>query len=57
MICLPESYLDSSVYSDNDNLYIKDCKLVRADHPKNVERGGVYVYFKECLPLSCLHNL
>ena len=39
----------SSVSSDNDNLCIKDYKLVRADHPGNVKRGGVYVYLKECL--------
>ena len=57
MICLSESYLDSSVSSDIDNLYIKDYKLVRAGHPENVERSGVYVYFKKSLPLSCLHNL
>ena len=61
MICLSESYLDSSVFSDNDNndndnLYIKDYKLVRADHPGNVKRGGVCVYFKESLPASCPPN-
>ena len=61
MICLSESYLDSSVFSDNDNndndnLYIKDYKLVRADHPGDVKRGGVCVYFKESLPVSCLPN-
>ena len=38
MICLSESYLDSTVSSDNDNLYIRDYKLVRADHPGNIER-------------------
>ena len=31
MICLSESYLDSSLSSDND-LYIRDYKLVRAEH-------------------------
>ena len=41
MICLSESYLDSSVSSDNDNLYIKDYKLVRAYHAGDVKRGGV----------------
>ena len=56
MICLSESYLDSTVSSDNDNLYIRDYKLVRADHPGNIERGGVCVYFKESLPVSCLPN-
>ena len=41
MICLSKSYLDLSVSSDNDNLYIKDYKLVRADHAGDVKRGGV----------------
>ena len=47
MICLSESSLDSTLSSDNDNLYIRDYKLVRADHPVNIKKGGVYVYFKE----------
>ena len=54
MICLSESYLDASVSSDNDNLNIDGYKLVRADHPGNVKRGGVCVYFKESLPVKCL---
>ena len=56
MICLSESYLDSSASFNNDNLYIKDYKLLRADHPWNVKRGGACVYFKESLPVSCLPN-
>ena len=44
MICLSESYLDSTVSSDNDNLYIRDYKLVRADHSGNIKRGGVRVF-------------
>ena len=57
MIYLSKSYLDSSVSSGNDNHYIKDYKLVRADHPGNVKMGGVWVYFKESLPVSCLTNV
>ena len=56
MICLSESYLDTFVSSGNDNLNISGYKLVRADHPRNVKRGGVYVYFKESLPVRCLPN-
>ena len=51
-----ESYLDSHVSSDNDILYIRDYKLVRADQPGNIKRGGVCVYIKESLPVSCLPN-
>ena len=43
MICLSESYLHASVSSENDNLNINGYKLVRADHPGNVKRGGVCV--------------
>ena len=56
MIYLSESYLDSSVSSNNDNLYITDYKLVRPDHPGNIKRGGVCIYFKESLPVDCLTN-
>ena len=56
MIWLYESYLHSSVSSDKDNLYVRDYKLVRADLPGNIKRGGVSVYFKESLPVSCLPN-
>ena len=56
MICLSKSYLDASVSSDNDNLYITGYKLVRGDHPGNVKRGGVCVYFKESLPVKCFSN-
>ena len=30
--------------------------MVRADHPGNIKRGGVCVYIKESLPVSCLPN-
>ena len=57
MFCLSESYLDASVSSDNDNLNINGYKLIRADHPGNIKRGGgVCVYFKESLPVRCLPN-
>ena len=56
VICLSESYLDSSIASDNDNLNIKGYNLYRADHPNNVKRGGVCAYIRESLPVRCLSN-
>ena len=56
IISLAESYLDSSASSDNDNIYIKDYKLIRGDLPGNVKRGGVCVCFKESLHVICLPN-
>ena len=48
-ICLSETYLDSSIH---DNLIdIKEYNLVRADHPDNIKRGRVCIYYKESLPV------
>ena len=56
MICLSQSYPDSSVSSDNENLYIKYYKLVRFDHHRIVNTDGVCSYFRKSLPPSCLSN-
>ena len=56
MTCLSESYLDASVSSDNDNLNINGYKLVRADHPGNVKRGGVCVCVCVCVCVYILRN-
>lgn len=56
IICLSKSYPSSSVSSSNNNLYIKDFRLFRADHLGNAKAGGVSIYFKESLPERCLHN-
>ena len=41
IICLSETYLDSSIQSDNDNLKILGRNLVRSDRSSNNKRGGV----------------
>ena len=56
VIYLTESYLDSSIASDNDNLNIKGYNPYRADHPNNVKRGGACAYIRESLPVRCLSN-
>ena len=48
IICLSETYLDSSVAPDDDNLEI------RSDHTSNNNPGGVCVYYKHFLPLRVL---
>ena len=54
VICLSETYLDSSILSDNKNLEIPGYNLIRADHPSNSKRGGVCVYYRNSLPLKIL---
>ena len=51
-ICLSETYLDSTT---PDNLIeIDGYNLVRADHPDNIKRGGVCIYYKESLPVRVI---
>ena len=55
IICLSETYLDSSVLSENPSLSLDGYTLVRADDPGNVKRGGVCVYHKNILPICFLN--
>ena len=51
--CLSETYLDSSTALDN-SLQIEGYNLVRADHPNDVNRGGVCIYYRESLPVRVI---
>ena len=53
--CLSETELDSSNRPDDDNLETTGYDIARADHPSNTKRGGVCIYYKECLPLRVLN--
>ena len=53
-ICLSESYLDSTLSSDDKNLCLNGYKLIRADHPKNLKQGGVCIYYRETLPVKTI---
>ena len=46
VICLSETYLDSSILNDDDNLQISGYNLYKEDHPLNVKWGGVCIYYK-----------
>ena len=57
IFCLSETFLNSS-YSNNDTrLHLHGYSLIRADHPSDLKRGGVCIYYKEHLPLICKPNL
>ena len=45
ILCLPETFLDSGILSDDVDLNILEHNLVRADHPANAELGDVCIYF------------
>ena len=51
-ICLSETYLDSS--TPDTLIEIEGYKLIRVDHPGNIKRGGVCIYYKESLPVQVI---
>ena len=51
IICLSETFLNSSYRSDDSDLHINGYNLIRADHPSDNKRGGVALYCKDYLPL------
>ena len=54
-ICLSETYLDSSIPSDHVSLELEGYMLVRADHPNNINRGRVCIYYKEFQPFRVIN--
>ena len=62
ILFLSETFLNSDISSDNENLDIPGHRFVRSDHPCNYKQGGICVYFKSSLPIlklsiSMLHEL
>ena len=43
IICLSETYFDSSNPPDDETLEISGYNLVRSDHPLNSKHGGVSI--------------
>ena len=61
ILCLSETYLDSSISSNDSNLTIPGYDLYRADDPSNVKRvgggagaGRSCIYCKNFLPLKVI---
>ena len=54
VVCLSETFLDSSYSNDDPRLQLSGYSLVRADHTK---RGRVCIYYKEFISLICKPNL
>ena len=54
IICLSETYLDSSISFNDGSLDVPGYTLVSADNPNNTKRGGVCIYNLNSLPLKVL---
>ena len=49
LICLSETWLDSTASTDSNDLFLNCYNLHRVDDPDNVKKGGVCVYDKQTL--------
>ena len=54
LICLSETFLDSSISSEEESLVIDNYELLRADHPNDTKRGGVCIYHKKSVTVDVL---
>ena len=52
-ICLSETYLESSI--PDSLLEMNRYDLIRSDHPNDIKRGGVCIYYKESLPVRTIN--
>ena len=57
IICLIDTFLDSSVENYDDQISIPGYNLLCADHPSNTKTEGVYIYYKDHLPLINRNDL
>ena len=51
IICLSETFLNSSIQSDDNRIKLDGYNLIRSDHPSDSKRGGVRIYYKEHIAL------
>ena len=54
VVCISETYLDSTTAVYDESLAITGYNLRRADHASNSKRGGVCVYYKSSLALRLI---
>ena len=50
IICISETFLDSTYLPDDPKLSLQGYAMIRSDHPSNTKRGGVCIFYKEHLP-------
>ena len=55
ILCLSETFLNSDISCDDNNLQLPGFDLIGADHPSNTKRGGVCIYYWNCLALKLLN--
>ena len=49
---MSESYLDSTISSNDSSLSLDGYNLICADHPKNIKHGGVCICYRKTFPVK-----
>ena len=55
IIYFSETYLNNSLYTDDDQLAFPGYNLIRADNPNNTKRGGVCIYYRNFLSVKIIN--
>ena len=55
-ISISEIHLDSSISDDDKELPMEGYSFIRADHPSNVKKGGVGIYYKESIAVQIINT-
>ena len=50
--CLSETFLDWMIDFNDGNINNNDYSILKASHPSNSKHRGVWIYFKQSLPLT-----
>ena len=51
IICISETFLNSSIQNDEDRIKIDGYNLIRSGNPSDSKKGGVCIYYKEHISL------
>ena len=51
IICLTETFLNSSIPSDDTKITINGYNLIRSDHPSDSKKGGACIHYNKHIPL------
>ena len=55
IICSSETYLDSTITTNDDTLQIPGYTLICCDHPSNSKRDEFCIYYRSSLPLRVIN--
>ena len=55
ILCLSETFLNSDLSWDGGNLQLLGFNLIRTDHPSNIKRGRICIYYRDFLPLKLIN--